>query len=286
MVTRDALTLAGPLGRSAERLDAVHDWLTVTTHDGVPEGWLRCADVDPSFMADWERRAAESQLRYDGRSHPTAAASYALGWYADISSHIGGMCLLLERRVPRLGRDVLAFRRHPEDHYPHAVAFLDSRFWCLPDDPAATHPDATVAADEAALGAILRAEVRAHADDFLKTYRPGARLPRRDLLGAFFDGLDVGFWRDDMSTGPTLADSLTLAQIVLPGATPEFDDPSSLYVVEDPDGGQHLTRCRVSCCNYYRVSEMGETCTTCPRTTREERRRRVLAPADPSPSED
>ena len=269
-----------PLRRTAERLDAVHDWLTVTTHKSVPEGWLRCADVDASFMAQWERQAAASQLRYDGRSHPTAAASYALGWYADIASRIGGMCLLLERRVPRLGRDVLGFRRHPDDYYPDAVTFLDSRFWCLPDDPDAAHPDATVVADEAALGAILRADVRAHADDFLATYRPGARLPRRDLLGAFFDGLDVGFWRDDTSTGPTLESSLTLARTVLPGRTPEFSDPSSLYVVEDADGGEHLTRCRVSCCNYYRVSEVGETCTTCPRTTDEERRRRVLAPTD------
>lgn len=280
MVATSSPTPFLPLRRSAGRLDAVHEWLTVTTNQDVPEGWLRCSEVDTSFMAKWERQAAESQLRYDGRSHPTAAASYALGWYADIASRIGGMCLLLERRVPRLGRHVLAFRCHPEDYYPDAVTFLDSRFWCLPDDSDAAHPDATAVADESMLGAILRAEVRAHADDFLATYRPGARLPRRDLLGAFFDGLDVGFWRDDMSTGPTLADSLALAQTVLPGATPEFADPSSLFVVEDPEGGQHVTRCRVSCCNYYRVSEVGETCTTCPRTTDEERRRRVLAPAD------
>lgn len=270
-------TATRPLRRTAERLDAVHEWLTVTVDTAVPEGWLRCSDVDATVVAEWERNAAQSQLRHDGRSHPTAAASYALGWYADIASRIGGMCLLLERRVPRLGREVLAFRCHPEEHYPEAVTFLDPRFWCLPDDPAAAHSDASVVADESTLGAILRAEVRAHADDFLATYRPGARLPRRDLLGAFFDGLDVGFWREDASTGPTLADSIALAQAVLPGATAEFADRSSLYVVEDAAGRAHLTRCRVSCCNYYRVSEIGEACTTCPRTTDEERRRRIVA---------
>lgn len=280
VVESDARPGVHPLRASAERLDAVHEWLTVTTHEVVPQGWFTCAEVDASFMTDWERRAAESQLRYDGRSHPTAAASYALGWYADISSYVGGLCLLRERRVPRLARKALAFRRHRDDHYPEAVALLDPRFWCLPDDPAARHPDATVVADVAALGAILRAEVRAHADDFLATYRPGARLPRRDLLGVFFDGLDVGFWRDEPSGGPGYAESIVLARTVLPGGTPEFADPSSLYVVEDAAGGEHLTRRRVSCCNYFRVSEVGEACTTCPRTSDEERRRRVLAPAE------
>ena len=273
-------TVVRPLRRTAERLDAVHEWLTVTADTAAPQGWLRCSEVDATVIAEWERHAAAQQLRYDGRSHPTAAASYALGWYADIASRLGGMCLLLERRVPRLGREVLAFRCHPEEHYPEAVAFLDPRFWCLSSDPDAAHPDATVVADESMLGAILRAEVRAHADNFLATYRPGARLPRRDLLGAFFDGLDEGFWREYTSTGPSLADSIALAQAALPGDTAEFTDRSSLYVVEDPEGAQHLTRCRVSCCNYYRVSEIGEACTTCPRTTDEERRRRVLAPAE------
>ncbi|GAA4815447.1 (2Fe-2S)-binding protein [Nocardioides caeni] len=268
-----------PLHGTAERLDAVHEWLAVVLDTSPRDGWLLCSEVDAGVIADWERRAAESQVRYDGRSHPVAAASYALGWYADIASRIGGTCLLLDRRVPRLGRDALAFRCHPEDHYPDGVAFRDPRFWCLPDDPDADHPDATVVADVTALGAILRAEVRAHADDFLSSYRPGARLPRRDLLGSFFDGLDVGFWQEDADADAVEA-SIALAATVLPGATPEFADRSTLHRVDDDRGGVHLTRLRVSCCNYYRVSDIGEACTTCPRTSAEERRERLCAPAE------
>lgn len=174
--------MTSPMRDTATRLDAVHEWLTVTAGDAVPEGWLRCSDVDAAVIADWEHRAA-------------------------------------------------------------------------------------------------RAQVRAHADDFLATYRPGARLPRRDLLGAFFDGLDTGFW-SDASSGPMLVDSVAIARTVVPGGTPEFVDPSSLYVIEDATGTPHLTRCRVSCCNFYRVSQDGEACTTCPRTTHDERRRRVLEPAE------
>jgi hypothetical protein len=279
-VTEPALTADQPLRRTAERVNAVHEWLTVTVSPAVPEGWLRCSDVNTRVIADWERRVAQSQLRNHGLTHPVAAASYVLAWYAGIASRLGGSCLLLERRVPRLGRDALAFRCHPEEHYPQAVALLDARFWCLPDDSHADHVDATVVADLSTLGAVLRAQVRTHADAFLATYRPGARLPRRDLLGAFFDGLDSGFWRDNSSDGPPLADCLALAQSVLPGGTPEFADRSSLYVVEDAAGRQHLLRRRASCCNYYRVSQNGEACLTCPRTTDQERRRRVVEPAE------
>jgi hypothetical protein len=271
---------AHPLRATAARADGVRDWLTVACGGLVPEGWLLCCDVDGNVVTEWERRAAESQIRYDGRTHPVTAASYVLGWYADIVTGLGATCFLLDRRVPRLGRDVVAFRRHAEDHYPDAVMLLDPRFWCLPGDPDAAHPDASVVPDENALAARLRAEVRAHADDFLASYRPGARLPRRDLLGAFFDGVDVGFWRDDSSTGPTIEDSIAAARAVLPGATPEFADRSSLYVIEDADGVEQLTRSRVSCCSYYRVSAIGEACTTCPRTSAEERLRRVREPAE------
>lgn len=275
-----AFSEAHPLRETAKRLGSVHEWLTVTAADEVPTGWTLCGDVDAEAMTEWERRAAESQVRYDGRSHAMAAASYALGWYADIPARMGGMCLLLERRVPRLGRNALAFRRHPEDYYPEAVGLLDPRFWCLPEDPAADHPDATVARDAAELGAVLRAEVRAHADDFLSSYRPGARLPRRDLLGSFFDGLDVGFWRDRTMPGPPFAESIDLARKTLPGGVPEFRDGSTLYLIGDDTGSQHLTRRRISCCNYYRVSDVAEACTTCPRTTDEERRLRLLAPRE------
>lgn len=268
-----------PLQATAERADAARDWLTVAFQPDR-EGWLRCADVDAAVIAEWEERAAEVCVKYDGRSHPVTSASYALGWYADIAAALGALCFLLDRRVPRLGRAAVGYRRHPEDHYPDGVALLDPRFWCLPDDPEAAHPDATVVPDEEALGARLRAEIRSHADDFLSGYRPGARLPRRDLLGAFYDGLDVGFWRDGAAVpAAELEEAVAAAGLALPGRTDEFSQGSSLEVVTDVRVCR-LARLRVSCCNYYRVSDVGEECASCPRTSEDERRRRVLEPVD------
>ena len=79
-----------------------------------------------------------------------------------------------------LDRAALAFRCHPDEEYPESVALLDTRFWCLPDDPAAGHPDATVVADLPALAAVLRAQVRAHGEEFpARAWAEGDRVEVR-----------------------------------------------------------------------------------------------------------
>lgn len=84
--------------------------------------------------------------------------------------------------VPRLDPASLAFHREPGNPIPDAYALLDERFWCLPDDPEATHPLATVVPDVDALTATLRTQVRAHADAFL--------FPEPSALSSIVDGHD------------------------------------------------------------------------------------------------
>ena len=162
--------------------------------DPQPGGWTLCADVDADYLTAWEARIAGYVEAAYGRSHPMTVSGFTLDWYARIAGTLGGACFRVARRVPRLDRRSVAFRCHPEEHYPDGLAMLDERFWCLPDDEAAGEPEATVVPDEAALAGVLRAEVRAHADDFLAGYVSGAKLPRRHRIGAFFDGLDTGVW--------------------------------------------------------------------------------------------
>lgn len=255
-----------PLDATAARADACRDWLTITVAESVPEGWLRCSDVDAPHAAEWEVRVEDWQRTEFGRTHPMTNAGYVLSYYADVAPTVGALFFHVDRRVPSLARTDLAFRTDQKYTYPDGIAVLGRRFWCLPGDEAASHPDATVVADEHALGQVLRAQVRAHADDFLASYTPGARLPRRALLGAFFDALDGGF------------DSLDSARVVLPGRTPEFAQGSTFYLAADGAGGTHLTRRRVGCCYYYKVGDDG-ACTTCPRTSDEERLGRLVAEA-------
>ena len=122
---------------------------------------------------------------------------------------------------------------------------------------------------------MLRTQIRKHADDFLASYQPGARLPRRNLLGAFYDALDSGF-RHEVGDPQPLEDCTRAAALVLPGPTPEFAQGSSYYTAVDADGGEHLTRRRVGCCYYFKVGDEG-ACTTCPRTSDGERAQRLAA---------
>jgi hypothetical protein len=128
-----------------------------------------------------------------------------------------------------------------------------------------------VVTDEAALAAVLRAGVRAHADDFLAGYAGGARLARRHRLGDFFDGLDTGVWYGASPRVEAAPEVLRLGALVLPGSTPEFVERSTVYRLTDARGREHLSRRRVGCCYYYKVTEGGEACATCPRVSDAER---------------
>lgn len=242
---------------------------------GLPDDdadWVRCSDVldDPSFVPRWQAEAA-AHLREEHATVPAVTpAAYVLSWYAEGPGMVGAVFFHLARRVPRLGPGALAFRRHVEERYAEGFALLDGRFWCLPDDPAADHPDATVLPDVGALAWRLRAEVRAHADAFLAGYVPGARLPRRSLLGSFFDALDGGLWSAGEQTGDEAA-GLRDAALVLPGRTAEFGGASAMYRFTDVRGREHVSRHRAACCYFYRLSGADHPCFTCPRTTDEER---------------
>ncbi|GEL20589.1 (2Fe-2S)-binding protein [Pseudonocardia asaccharolytica] len=274
------------LADTAVRVSAAVEGLDIRTGPGFAgsePGWTRCSQVDAAFVADWERATTATLPGRYGASHPATAAAYVLHWYAAVPGLAGAALFRHARRVPRLDRDALAFHREPDNPVPNRTSLLDERFWCLPDDPAAGDPAATVVPDETALAAVLRAQVRLHADAFLAGYVPGAPLPRRARLGAFFDALDTGIWRgaDGTNRCPdpvTVAATLEEAALVLPGGTPEFPGPSTVHILRDALGRTRLSRRRASCCFYFKVSPDGSACVTCPRTSAAERAQRYADP--------
>ncbi|WNV77641.1 hypothetical protein [Geodermatophilus sp. DSM 44513] len=218
-----------PLAGTLAAIDADDEWVSWRLVPGRPdEDWVRCADVDAAFVTAWERAAAAHQAAEHRRSDPRAAAAHVLGWYAELPGTVGGRLFAAARRVPRVDAGSLAFRQHPAESWADGVVLLDDRFWCLPGDAAADHPSATVVASEEELSALLRRQVRAHADAFLRWYRPGARLARRNLLGAFVDGLDCGVWHGEDPGPAGRAAVQAAASRVLPGGTPEFAEASTL----------------------------------------------------------
>ncbi|MHA6795205.1 (2Fe-2S)-binding protein [Pseudonocardia bannensis] len=274
------LSLTSAVAETAARVSAAVEGLDVHVGPGPSaDGWTRCSDVDTAFVARWEAETLAALPGWYGGTHPTTASAFVLHWCASLPGLTGAAFFRHARRVPVLDRAALAFRRDPGNPIPVATALLDERFWCLPDDPAAGDPGATVVGDVDALAAVLRAQIRTHADEFLAGYAPGRPLPRRALLGAFFDGLDTGLWRSEngvTACGDPLTMTATLreAGLVLPGGTPEFAEPSALHPFTDALGRVWLSRKRTSCCYYFKVSGDGSACSTCPRTSPAERARR------------
>lgn len=161
---------------------------------------------------------------------PITPAAYVLSWYAGVPALVGAVFCQPARRVPRLDPAALAWRRHAAGAgvatarrraLPGRSCPARRPVLCLPGDPAASHPDATPVADELVLAELLRVQVRAHADAFLARYSSAARLPRRALLGAFVDALDVNLWTVGEQAGDEAA-AVRAAALVLPGRTPEF----------------------------------------------------------------
>ena len=168
------------------------------------------------------------------------------------------------RRVPRLPLDAVAFEGGPAH-----LAVRVEEFACLPDDPAATHADARVVADDAALRAEVRASVAEHLGPLLEGFRPRMRRGARALWGVATDEITEGLWYLGHLLGDEEA-ARRAAEELLPGDTPPFARGASFRELTGPDGETLPTRDRASCCLFYTLRPEA-TCVTCPRTCDTER---------------
>jgi hypothetical protein len=136
---------------------------------------------------------------------------------------------------------------------------LDTRFVCLPDDPAAGTRDATVVPDEQALAAVLRGRFTAHAARFIEAFSPEVRFGRHTLWAAATDALDdsmllAGRYGGDEGEG--VAD----AALLLPARLGPLTSASTIRPL-----GTGWTRRRESCCFHYLLEQGKGPCSTCPR---------------------
>ena len=298
-----------PLTGSVTAVNHVVDWMSFHLVDRPGVEWTRCEQAlsDPGFFDRWresvagclsKRRrntsapdntapgyTANSTVDHADHADHTAqhtsggtpeidvpertTAGYVLQWYLGVPTYLGAMLFHSARRVPALQPRRLAFRFEPG--WVEAVALRPGRFWCLPDDPDAEHPDAVVVPDDAALGAVLRREVVSHAAHFLRIYGPMVRFGRRTLWAAVTDGLDTGLLLAGRSFGSTQAGAAD-ARLVLAERFEPLTAASTICRVTDDRGRIHWTRRRGSCCFSYALPDMGP-CATCPRTDDEERAR-------------
>jgi hypothetical protein len=236
--------------------------------------------ANPAFFTHWRevvtQRLAEQYAHVPVPEETTAA--YVLRWYLAIPSYLGGLLFHSARRVPSLAPRQLSFRLDPAAL--REVALRPGRFWCLPGDPDAGHPDAVPVPDEAALGAVVRRQVIAHATRFLTAYGPQVRFGRRTQWAAVTDALDSALLLAGRSFGSPHT-SASDAHLVLAKGDKPLISASRIRQVTDDRGRTHWTRRRGSCCFLYAMPGIEHPCPSCPRVDEAERVR-ILGTLDPA----
>ena len=269
-----------PLAASVTAIDRVVDWVSFRLLDPIGTDWTSCdhALSDPACFTRWRAALAQQLAQQHSHVPEQTTAAHVLQWYLGIPTHLGAMLFHSARRVPSLHPGQLAFRL--DLARVQEVALRPGRFWCLPGDPDAGHPDATPVPDEVALAAVLRSQVVAHAARFLEVYGPMVRFGRRTLWAAVTDVLDVNLLRAGRSFGSAQAGA-TDARLVLAERENPFTSASTTCEMTDEHGRTHWIRRRGWCCFTYALPEVEHPCASCPRVSDAERVR-ILGTLDPS----
>jgi len=291
VAAEDTATVVGsrvghPLATSVATVDGAVELLSFRMLEvpGFPSSsrsWIECEHAlsDPAFFP-WWRAAVAQQLAKQYAPVPDevvvpkqTTGGYVLLWYLAIPSYLGGLLFHSARRVPSLEPRGLSFRL--ESAALQEVALRPGRFWCLPGDPDAGHPDAVPVPDEASLGAVLRREVIAHATRFLRVYGPQVRFGRHTQWAEVTDRLDKALLLAGRSFGSTQAGAAD-ARLVLGDGEKPLTSASRIRQVTDDRGRVHWTRRRGSCCFLYALPGVEHPCASCPRLSDAERAR-ILA---------
>lgn len=269
----EQLTLTNPLATTLARVMAGNDYLQAVHGQPEGEGW-RCpatafAPGSPALRAEIAR--VQANLRSSSPNIVGCSLLQGLQWPL---IHLAAACYG-EGRVPDVEPEQVWLqyattgKRAGE---PTAIAVATGRFWALPDDPDATHPDATVVPDRAALRARLRELVSSHFAPMVALLCRELGCAERGLWLAVADGLaGTVFWLQQ-EREPALSPAALEAELdglVRVAGSPLFTRQIGLFTLSYRDRPSvHYDR--ATCCYWYKT-EGGDYCTTCPKRPRAER---------------
>jgi hypothetical protein len=223
-----------------------------------PDGWLTLANVCGDAYADvlTVASAGYETNRSDIRGNRM------LEIWTWLVATPAAATLLLDRRLPDVcAGNVTVVPGLWVD--PAPVALRSGRFWCLPDDAAADHPDATVLPDERALVLELNAMLRErHLPELIETIAQRSRRGRRALWRSATDMLVGAFTRAGTALDRE-PDALELARIAGDGEKP-LRAEVRIERFELDGLPPHTMHLRDGCCLYYRVDGRPPNCSNCP----------------------
>jgi hypothetical protein len=269
-------TLLHPLAATLARVSKTSEYLK--THFGVPEaaGWVRPADafVLGSAVLAAQIGVTQQRLRTDSPSVVGGSLLQTYQWPL-IHAAVGGY--LADRRVPDVRPEEVWF--HPKVDAEHedaidAVTLACTRFWALPDDPEAGHPDATILPGQAALRDRLRDMITAHFAPAVAVLCEALGCKERGLWLFVADGVagTLAWTRIEHEPHASRSELETELEglVGLPGS-PLFTKQIGLFELVFRDQPR-LQYDRATCCYWYKTADAkGNYCTTCPKRPKAER---------------
>lgn len=250
----------------------------------VEEGWLKAAafcDPQSTVLDQALARQAKNYPHMDARTR----GAYFIGeysWYAPLAAIAA---YLVTARVPDFAPDNVALRVrnyiwHAGEHSGESqrldVRYLSGRFACLPDDPAADHPDARVLPNADALRESLRTTLEAHLAPLIERVYAQTKLSRHAQWMLVADACAALFLHIGQALGDEAhAKAEGIAFVKAPGS-PMSGGKTSYISLQFLDYCESF-RVRGGCCRYYTVSETDKDyCPTCVLRKPEDRNQRLL----------
>ncbi|MBX3084522.1 MAG: (2Fe-2S)-binding protein [Anaerolineae bacterium] len=258
------------LADTFERLKALSSYINLQIGQPTGDGWYSHSDLarsDSPHLATLLERI-RTKIGCDDRQFGATAFISSYSWQMTAAS-IG--CYFTARRVPDLSPDNL--RMHFDDNVWHdQLAFLEGRFYALPDDPEAGQPHVTVVENMDALRDEMRLQTEAHLADVIGALKLKTGMGKRGLWGLVADRLAGNLIYACQVLGqPERCRSELDALIHVPGS--HLNGKTDVMTFEHA-GHREQFLTRGACCQYYKAPGYGY-CATCPLQKPEERERRM-----------
>lgn len=259
-------TINSPLAASLHQLSALHASFDARTGSQHGDGWISAPTLMQPESPYLIRLLEQAGVVY-GTPDRQIWASFFMNSYAWLVASVSLGCYLAAERVPDLTPANVSLRFNQDAGYAAGISFANSRFWALPDDIAAGHPDATIMPDRAALRDTLRRQIETHMRDLIPALRAQASFGTRALWITVADRCaGFLFWLHQQRPDAIPRDQLvreTDALIHVPESP--FNNPLTAIHTPDGCGDDPLTLQRGACCLNYKRPD-GNYCESCPIT--------------------
>ncbi|MDQ2654364.1 MAG: hypothetical protein M3Z20_15125 [Chloroflexota bacterium] len=264
----NALAREAPLAQTYARVRLGNPWLQV--YAGEHPAGAVCA---LAALLDADSLVTEEQFALMAGQYKTqdrdilVRFSFSSFVYALACATVGPFGV--DRRVPVLDLDPADLRvRLGRSGVVDALVLPDSRFWCLPDDPDANHPDALPVADEQALCELLRSGLVRACAPLIAALRPRARIGARALWISAAETC-ASILIDALPPGTPASDAqAAVDQLIGSASSPLRARPEIIMLASG--AMQHVSMLGSDCCTNFKIP--GETyCATCPHRPRQER---------------